>query len=283
MKFSKRVTASLMSAALAASMTCALPALASAAPATTGADAATTYTAMAKSTVKETVKANAKYPLIFKLNGKKIKNTKITWKSGNAKIATVSKKGIVTTKKEGKVTVTGKYRGHTIYYKLTVKGDAARDRFNEAVGALEAGMMAKLEPTIENGEAIYRQAVTEEVRIDEIAATIPVTVSFDYNATTGQFSISASISILGTSYGTGLEFSDKYAVKTCTVTHCKNNQIVDTKTIKKSTLKSPGEPDMLLSDADIFKALDAGIIESVAKDKDVAKLCKILGFTSIDK
>ena len=282
MKFSKRVTASLMTAALAASMTCALPAMASAAPAATGSEVATTYVAMAKTpATKITMKVNERQALKFYLkypNGtkKKIKSTKVSWKSSNNKIATVDKKGFVTTKKEGKVTITGKYQGHTSYCKLTVKGDAARD-FNDTVSALKTGMMSKLEPITENGETIYRYTTTEQDN------GLEVTVSFDYNATTGNFAATTAVSVLGTSYGVELKFSDKYSDKSCTVTHYKNNQIVEAKTMKKSALKNPGEPTVVLGDSAIFQALEAGVIGSLAKDKDTLAVCKALGFTSIDK
>lgn len=275
MKFSKRITASLVSAALAASMTCALPALASAAPATTGIDAATTYTAMATGTVKETVKANAKYPLIFKLNGKKIKNTKITWKSGNAKVATVSKKGIVTTKKEGKVTVTGKYQGHTIYYKLTVKGDKA---FDDTVATLKTGMMT-LAPVTENGETIYRYTTTEQ------ESGIEATVSFDYNATTKRFAASVSVNVASVSYRIDLSFSEKYANKDCVITSYKGGQQVKSFTLKKSALKKSAPPVMSddAGDAYVFGMLEKAIVSSLSSDKEVLAAFKALGFTSIDK
>ncbi len=46
---------------------------------------------------------------------------KITWKSSNKKVATVSSKGKVTAKKKGKATITAKVAGKTYKCKVTVK------------------------------------------------------------------------------------------------------------------------------------------------------------------
>lgn len=49
-----------------------------------------------------------------------VKASKIKWTTSNKKVATVSKKGIVTGVSEGKATVTGKYRGVKFTVKFTV-------------------------------------------------------------------------------------------------------------------------------------------------------------------
>lgn len=275
MKFSKHITASLMTAALAASMTCALPAMASAAPTATNTEATATYTAMATSTVKKTMKANEKRELVFKLNGKKIKSTKVAWKSGNKKIATVSKKGFVTTKKEGKVTVTGKYQGHTIYYKLTVKGDAA---FDYVVDEMKTGMM-KLAPVTENGKTVYRYTETQQ------ESGVEATVSFEYNVAAKSFTASVCVNVSGAAYRIDLSFSEKYAVKDCTITSYKNGQQIKSTPVKKSALKKSDLPEMSsdAGDAFVFSLLEQAVISSVTGDEDALATFKTLGFTSIDK
>ena len=56
----------------------------------------------------------------------KVKGTrkKVTWKSSNKKIATVSKKGKVTAKKTGKVTITAKVKGKKLKCKIIVEKKA---------------------------------------------------------------------------------------------------------------------------------------------------------------
>ena len=49
------------------------------------------------------------------------KKKKITWSSNNKKIATVSKKGVVTAKKAGKANITAKVNGKKYVCKVTVK------------------------------------------------------------------------------------------------------------------------------------------------------------------
>ena len=116
---------------------------------------------MATSTTKGTVKANEKRELEFYLkkgsSKKKIKPSKVKWSTGNAKVATV-KKGIMTTKKEGKVTITAKYQGHTVLYKITVKGDARFDVTSEAVKGI---FKNEAESITENGAQIFRASMTE--------------------------------------------------------------------------------------------------------------------------
>ena len=276
MKFSKRITTSLMTAALAASMTCALPAMASAAPTATGAEASATYCEMGTSTVKKTVKANEKRELIFKLNGKKVKGTKIAWKSKNTKVATVDKKGFATTKKEGKVTITGKYRGHVIYYKLTVKGDAA---FDYAVDEMKSAIKKSedVEHITDNGADVYRVAFEDN----------GTSGAFAYDAKAKRFEGSAIVNLpeLGVPYGIKLSFSEKYTDKNCAIVSTKNGETVKSITMKKSALKSSDLPTLSDNAIDntFFQALGAGFIDKLASYDDAVTFCKVLGFTSIDK
>lgn len=66
-------------------------------------------TATAYKGIKYTLKASTSYA------------TKVTWKSSNKKIATVSSKGVVTPKKKGKVTITATAYGKKVTCKITVK------------------------------------------------------------------------------------------------------------------------------------------------------------------
>lgn len=81
------------------------------------------------SCVVKTLKAKQKGYVVVKYGGKTVKS-KITYKSNNKKIATVSKKGVVTAKKAGKCTITVKYKGKVKKLKITVKG-AAGDTSNK--------------------------------------------------------------------------------------------------------------------------------------------------------
>lgn len=64
---------------------------------------------------------DGKYAIID-YNDIKYVTSGVTWTSSNTKIATVNKKsGLVKAKKEGKCTITGKYRGHNYKCKVTVK------------------------------------------------------------------------------------------------------------------------------------------------------------------
>ena len=54
-------------------------------------------------------------------NGKKIKDSSITWKSSDKNIAKISSKGKVTAKKKGKVKITATYKGKKYTCNLTVK------------------------------------------------------------------------------------------------------------------------------------------------------------------
>lgn len=49
------------------------------------------------------------------------KSSKVTWKSSNSSIASVSKTGIVTGKKEGTVTITAKANGVSATCKVVVR------------------------------------------------------------------------------------------------------------------------------------------------------------------
>ncbi len=90
----------------------------------------TAYAASKKIHVKKktvTLVVGKKYQqkLIAK-NGKKIKATKVKWKSKNPKIAKINKKGKITAVKAGTAKMTAKYKGKT--YKFTVKVKKAKSK-----------------------------------------------------------------------------------------------------------------------------------------------------------
>jgi hypothetical protein len=77
----------------------------------------------------------------------KVKGTKkkVTWKSSNKKVATVSKKGKVTAKKKGKATITAKVSGKKYTCKVTVKEIALKSiLLNKTSLTLDAGNRYKL-------------------------------------------------------------------------------------------------------------------------------------------
>ena len=70
------------------------------------------------------------------------KKKKITWSSNNKKIATVSKKGVVTAKKAGKANITAKVNGKKYVCKVTVKNKKVQ--LNKKTVTLEAGKKVTL-------------------------------------------------------------------------------------------------------------------------------------------
>ena len=277
MKITKYVVTATTTIALAASMTCVIPAVAQAAPAAradtaASATASSTFAPMASSTTKATVKANEKRELLFLLNKKKIKPSKVSWSTSNAKVATV-KKGIMTTKKEGKVTITAKYQGHTVLYMITVKGDARFDVTSEAVKGM---FKNKAELVTENGAQIFRASLTES----------ETTLVADYNATKNQFAFLVETKAPnGQTYKVILSFSTKYN-KNCTITSHKNDAEVKTLKAKKSAIRVSGNyklsDDTL--DNQIFNAMQSAAIKSfTGVDKDIDQIIKYLGFTNAAK
>lgn len=275
MRTTKRVIASLATAALAGSMLCIAPAAAQAAsiaaPNKAAVATSSTYMTMATSTTSATVKANEKRELKFYLNYKKIKGTKVTWKSDNKKVATVSKKGYVTTKKEGKVTVTGKYKGHTIYYKLTVKGDAKFDAVSKSLKSFIKTAAGKA--SYAENEKFYEYTYTEEGK----------TYTLRYSETFNKFTVIYD----NGSYTSALEFSATYSDKKCKLTSYQNNNdsLAKSVVLNKSSYKRTTTYDFS-SDTELNKQLNAttyGLM--VATDvifKDGLGFgLKDLGFTSM--
>lgn len=230
MKTAKRIVGSLAAAALATSMVCAAPIAAQAAPTASEANAVatagSTYSAMATAKVSKQIKLNQPQQLTFKLNYKKIKSTKVKWKSSSVKIAKVSKEGIVTPKKEGKVTVTGKYQGHTIYYNLTIKGDAAFDAASKAMQKLiKEGANNKISGA--DNVKYYEFKTTED--------NIVYTMRYNVTNKTFDFIWDENDSAVM------LTFSTKFANKDCTLVAWSNavdgNAPVNTITLKKNKYK----------------------------------------------
>lgn len=281
MKITKHVVTAAATVALATSMICIAPVAAQAAPvasANTAANTAvsSTFAPMASSSMKAAVKANEKRELEFYLKKnnikKKVKPSKIKWSTSNAKVATV-KKGIMTTKKEGKVTITAKYQGHTVLYKITVKGDARFDVTSEAVKGI---FKSKAELVTENGAQIFRASMTK----------LETTLVADYNATKNQFAFLVETKAPnGPTYKVVLSFSTKYN-KNCTITSYKNGAEVKTLKTKKTAVKVSGNyklsDDTL--DNQIFNAIQSAAIESfIGADKDIDQIVKYLGFTNAAK
>lgn len=281
MKITKHVVTAAATITLAASMTCIAPVAAQAAPAASGDAVVSTTTGssfapMATSTTKGTVKANEKRELEFYLkkgsSKKKIKPSKVKWSTGNAKVATV-KKGIMTTKKEGKVTITAKYQGHTVLYKITVKGDARFDVTSEAVKGI---FKNEAESITENGAQIFRASMTES----------GTTLVADYNVSKNQFTFSVETKAPNEqAYKVALSFSAKYN-KDCTITSYKNDAKVKTLKVTKAAVKVSGNyklSDVTL-DNQMFNAVQSVAIKSfIGADKDIDRIAKYLGFTNAAK
>lgn len=71
---------------------------------------------------KKSVYIGKKYTLkLIDKNGKTISNSKIKWSRSNKKVASVSKKGVVTGKKAGKIKITATYNGKKYTAVITVK------------------------------------------------------------------------------------------------------------------------------------------------------------------
>lgn len=85
--------------------------------------ATTPVQAKAAKTISSTMTVGESAELTFKVKGKVINNKKVKWtveKKYKKKVA-VSKDGVVTAKKKGKVVVTGTYDGVTYKYKIKIK------------------------------------------------------------------------------------------------------------------------------------------------------------------
>lgn len=83
------------------------------------------------------------------------KRSKVKWYSSNKKVATVTKKGLVKTRRSGKVTIKAKYKGKTYKCKFNVlyakKNINASDYLSN--GVLKPGVKIEMEtPTIESGK-----------------------------------------------------------------------------------------------------------------------------------
>ena len=72
---------------------------------------------------KSSLKAGKKVTFQVKVTGagKTVKATDLTWSVSNKKYATISKKGVLTGKRAGKVTVKAKYAGKSVSCKVTIK------------------------------------------------------------------------------------------------------------------------------------------------------------------
>ena len=91
---------------------------------------------------KGTVYAGKSIQLKAKVTGKA---SKITWKSGNKKIATVNSKGKVIGKREGITTITATANGKTAKFKITVK---PRIKLNKSKGTVYVGKTIRLKATV---------------------------------------------------------------------------------------------------------------------------------------
>lgn len=73
-----------------------------------GGETAQAATKLSKKTFK--IQVGKKVSLCLKVNGKKVKATKVKWSSKNKKIAKISKKGVVTGVKKGETKIIAKYK-----------------------------------------------------------------------------------------------------------------------------------------------------------------------------
>lgn len=289
MKIAKKATAAVMTAALAASMTCIAPALASAAPAEgAAAQVATTYDAMAAKTVKHTCKVGDKHALTFKVGKKKIKGSKVTWKSSNKKIASVSKKGVINAKKAGTVTITGKYKGTTVKYKVTVKAKAnankAATEFNDTIAQAKAMLKKYGTSHVESGQTIWTGSDKAAEGADK---KLPVT--FEYNEATKLFAVSTTLTtpdgagVNKGSYTVKFVLSDNYADKDCTVISYKDGKQIMSATVKKSDLNLNNIPELASDGTDLLYSLIVmGAIQQAQENPTGIDALKKLGFTTID-
>ncbi len=95
----------------------------------TGGIVASRETAFAKTkkasvtTIKGTIEVGEKVTLYVDYNNKRVSGKKCKWSVNKAgkSIISINKSGVIKGKKAGKATVTAKYKGYTIKYKITVK------------------------------------------------------------------------------------------------------------------------------------------------------------------
>ena len=123
---------------------------------TANVEAATAAPKLNKTSVS--IKEGQKSTLSATVNGKKV--TKVTWKTSNKNIATVSTKGVVTAKKAGSAKITAKVNGKTVTCKVSVKKVAATKinaapKLNKTSVSIKEGQKSTLSATV-NGKKVTK-------------------------------------------------------------------------------------------------------------------------------
>lgn len=102
---------------------------------------------------KITIGTKEKVTLTY--TAKHLSGKKLTWKSSNTKIATVSSKGIVAGKKKGTATITISYGTTKASMKVKVKKAPKKIRFTKTVKKIKKGKSYTLKTKLSSGSASY--------------------------------------------------------------------------------------------------------------------------------
>lgn len=102
---------------------------------------------------KITIGTKEKVTLTY--TAKHLSGKKLTWKSSNTKIATVSSKGVVAGKKKGTATITISYGTTKASMKVKVKKAPKKIRFTKTVKKIKKGKSYTLKTKLSSGSASY--------------------------------------------------------------------------------------------------------------------------------
>lgn len=118
-----------------------------------------------KKSLKKTIYLNKKkqtYSLALFIKNKEVKTEKIRWVSGNRAVAVISKKGKLTIKKPGKVTITASYKGKKYKYNFTIKKPQLKLKKKSIV--IKKGKAAKIKSVVSpKGKIQYKSLNTKIV------------------------------------------------------------------------------------------------------------------------
>lgn len=172
MKLTQKVLATAITAAMAGSMVCIVPAaaVAQSTPAMTAASG--TYSVMAKAKFK------TQYATLLPGQTKtlKVKGAKVkSWSTSKKSVATVSKKGVVTAKKAGKATITAKTNKGNAKFVVSVDDPAGRTLIDLENIVTSRGTEQPAEDAFFDDEVEYKLSVTDD-------GSIYVVYELDYEA-----------------------------------------------------------------------------------------------------